>query len=95
MVMSQFTIKRYGRFWAVYDGDQLVAVVVYRVGAREIVRRHTTEEAAVLTMEKMVADAEKLGWIRKQRSSGFKAKPDAFDVAHLPTPVVTKGTSKK
>ena len=43
------TIERYGRFWAVYDGNpsdskqdgvgQLVCLTVYRKGAREVVRR--------------------------------------------------------
>jgi len=33
-------IVRRGRFWAVHDGDEeLVAVCVYRKGAREVVRR--------------------------------------------------------
>lgn len=37
---NSYTISRYGsRFWAVWDRQQLVAVVVYRKGAREIVRR--------------------------------------------------------
>jgi hypothetical protein len=34
--------EKYGRFWAVYDGaDLLVCVAVYRKGAREVVRRLT------------------------------------------------------
>jgi hypothetical protein len=42
--VSQFTIERYGKYWAIWEyGDQrqreLVAVTVYKVGAREIVRR--------------------------------------------------------
>ena len=33
-------IERYGnRFWAVYDGDALVCVTVYRRGAIEVIRR--------------------------------------------------------
>ncbi len=36
------SIARYGRFWAIYDADGiLVAVVVYKKGAEEIVRRLT------------------------------------------------------
>jgi hypothetical protein len=36
-----FTIKRYKktRFWSVWHRDTLVAVVVYKKGAREVVRR--------------------------------------------------------
>jgi hypothetical protein len=38
---ERFTVTRYGRtrFWAVWDRDELVAVVVYRKGAEEIRRR--------------------------------------------------------
>jgi len=38
---SPFRISRYpySRFWAVYDGDDLVAVTVYRRGAEEVRRR--------------------------------------------------------
>jgi len=33
-------IEHYGqRFWAVYDGDVLVCVTVYRKGAQEVMRR--------------------------------------------------------
>ena len=32
-------ILRYGRHWAVYDGEQLVCVCVYKQGATEVVRR--------------------------------------------------------
>ena len=41
-------IEKYGRrFWAVYDGGELVAVTVYKKGAKEIVRRlseHATRD---------------------------------------------------
>ena len=45
---SPFRISRYrySRFWAVYDGDDLVAVTVYRRGAEEVRRR--LQAAAVL-----------------------------------------------
>jgi hypothetical protein len=38
---SSLRVDRYPsrRFWAVYDGDELVAVTVYRRGAREVLRR--------------------------------------------------------
>ena len=34
-------VARYGktRFWALWDGSELVAVVVYKKGATELVRR--------------------------------------------------------
>ncbi len=32
-------ITRYGRFWAVYDGTELVCVCVYKRGALEVKRR--------------------------------------------------------
>jgi hypothetical protein len=36
------TIKKYGRFWAIYDAaNVLVCVCVYRKGAEEVVRRLT------------------------------------------------------
>jgi len=37
---ERFTITRYGnRFWALYDGEDLICVCVYKVGAREVKRR--------------------------------------------------------
>ena len=37
---ERFNITRYGnRFWAVYDGEDLICVTVYRRGAREVKRR--------------------------------------------------------
>ena len=42
------TIRRYGRFWAVYDSDgALVCVTVYRKGAVEVVRRLTAPSLSV------------------------------------------------
>ncbi len=39
-IQDQYRIEHYGsRFFAVYEKDQLVAVTVYRKGAREVVRR--------------------------------------------------------
>ena len=32
-------IDRRGRFWSVYDGDELICVTVYRKGARSVVDR--------------------------------------------------------
>jgi len=36
-----FTIARYGRYGAVYDGPTLVCVTLYRKGAAEVARRLT------------------------------------------------------
>ena len=34
------TIRKYGeRYWAVWDGEELVAVTVYKKGATEVLRR--------------------------------------------------------
>jgi len=41
------TIKRYGRYWAVYASDSaLICVCVYRKGAQEVVRGLTSQEHA-------------------------------------------------
>ena len=32
-------VERYGRFWAVYAGADLVVVAVYKRGAEEVARR--------------------------------------------------------
>jgi hypothetical protein len=36
---KMFIFRRYGRFWAVYEGDTLLAVVVYKKGAAALVDR--------------------------------------------------------
>jgi len=37
---AQFSIRKWKEdYWAVYDGEELVCVTVYRKGAREVVRR--------------------------------------------------------
>ena len=37
---ERFNITRYGnRFWALYDGEALICVCVYKVGVREVKRR--------------------------------------------------------
>ncbi len=37
--MKEITIVKYGRHWAVYDGDELICVCVYKRGAQEVQRR--------------------------------------------------------
>jgi hypothetical protein len=48
---TSLTLRKYGRFWAVYDQGTLVVVTVYRKGALEVMKRlaphqshHTAEE---------------------------------------------------
>lgn len=43
---SPLTIAPYGRFWAVRDGAELVAVVVYKKGAENVRRVIEGERAA-------------------------------------------------
>ena len=40
--------------------------------------------------EKLAAAAMKAGWVRKQRMSGFTARPDAFAADALPKPAKQK-----
>jgi hypothetical protein len=37
--LEQFRIEKYGRFWKLMDGHELVAVIVYKKGAVEVKRR--------------------------------------------------------
>jgi hypothetical protein len=60
------------------------------VNVRGATEHHAGVEAARVEFEKLVATALKAGWVRRERSGGFKAKPDAFDASHLPSPKATK-----
>ena len=40
-------IARLGRFWAVYEGEDLVCVCVYRKGAREVARRFANGRSVI------------------------------------------------
>lgn len=33
------SLQKYGRFWAIYDGEEMVCVTVYKKGALEVIRR--------------------------------------------------------
>lgn len=45
MEATKFRMERHGsRFWAIYDGDALVCVTVYKKGASEVIRRLGTVE---------------------------------------------------
>src|SRR5438046_980829 len=48
--------------------------------------RHPGLEPAKATVEKLVADAVKLGWKIPERKGNFQTKPDAFDATSLPAP---------
>ena len=52
---DQYHIENYGsRFFAVYDKEQLVAVTVYRKGAKEVVRRlQKTEQPSHIATTQM------------------------------------------
>lgn len=46
--MDRFSIDKWGnRHFALYDGDELVCVTVYRKGAQEVKRRLTEYENAL------------------------------------------------
>lgn len=38
-LLLNFTILRYGRFWAVYEDEELLCVTVYRKGAQAVIDR--------------------------------------------------------
>jgi hypothetical protein len=40
-----WTLRKYGRFWAVYDQGSLVVVTVYRKGALEVMRRLASHQS--------------------------------------------------
>jgi hypothetical protein len=50
-LLARFKIEKYqgSRFYAIYDGEELVAVTVYKKGAREIERRMIGYELALLS----------------------------------------------
>jgi hypothetical protein len=64
-----------------------------RQSKRGATERHEDMAHARTAVEKLAASAVKLGWQR--RASGFKARPDAFDAAHLPAPGAQAKASKK
>jgi len=53
-------IERYGnsRFWALYDGQDLVAVTVYKRGAQEVLRRLAAQPLAVAAAAAQAAAVE-------------------------------------
>ena len=59
--------------------------------ARGMTQRFATFVEAVKALHVVVADAQKKGWQRSQRSGGFKARPDAFSAIPPAPTVSTKG----
>ena len=53
-ILGRFMVKKYkdSRFSAVYDGDTLVCVTVYKKGAKEVERRLIGYELALLSISK-------------------------------------------
>ena len=53
-LLGRFTVKKYegSRFSAVYDGDELVCVTVYKKGAKEVERRLIGYELALLSLSR-------------------------------------------
>ena len=43
-VEKTMSIQKYGRFWAVYAGSELICIAVYKKGAQEVVRRLTEKK---------------------------------------------------
>ena len=52
-------MARYGktRFWALWDGNDLVAVVVYKKGAAELLRRLAAQALALARQARAAAQA--------------------------------------
>ncbi len=53
-ILGRFTVRKYGdsRFNALYDGDTLICVTVYKKGAKEVERRLIGYELALVNLSK-------------------------------------------
>jgi len=67
-------IVRYGtsRFWALYDGPDLVVVTVYKRGAREVQRRLAAQPRA--TAEAAAAEAAQEAAVRQVQELAAQAR---------------------
>jgi hypothetical protein len=67
-------IERYGnsRFWALYDGQDLVAVTVYKRGAQEVQRRLVAQPRAVA--EAAAAEAAQAAAARQAQALAAQAR---------------------
>lgn len=52
---------------------------------RGVTETHTSQEAAQKAVDKIVEAAKKAGWQPREKGGLNKPKPDAFDLAHLPS----------
>ena len=70
-------IVRYGtsRFWALYDGPDLVVVTVYKRGAREVQRRLAAQPRA--TAEAAAAEAAQEAAARQAQAAAQAARARA------------------
>jgi hypothetical protein len=57
--------------------------------ARGMTKKFDTFALAVAAVHELVHDAVTKGWKRRERSGGFKPRPDAFTT--IPTPPASKG----
>jgi len=62
-----------------------------KIRKRGISETHPNLDAAVAAVKKIADQAVKMGWVAKVRTR--RSRADAFDLAHLPAPVL-KPTSK-
>lgn len=47
------SIKKYNRYWAVYDeSEELICLCVYKKGAQEVVRRMTNERRLINNVQR-------------------------------------------
>lgn len=79
------------------DGTATTYIATTDVATKKTTRgmteKHTTFEVAKTAVGKRAVEAEKLGWHRAARRSGFVAKPDAF--SSIPTPSAIAKQVKK
>ncbi len=61
-----------------------------RANQRGATQTFATSKEAVAAVERVAQAALAKGWARRERVAGFAAKPDAFDLAHLPAPLKSK-----
>jgi hypothetical protein len=66
-----------------------------RNSERGATQQHASFDAARAAVEKVATEAAKRGWVRKPRTAGFAAKPDAFSLANLPAAGAEKTSTKK
>ena len=58
-----------------------------RKHTRGATEHHADEKTARVAFEQAQAVAVKTGWTRREaKTGGFAARPDSFDLAHLPKP---------